>query len=326
MNRVRTLGVHVFVVASVMTTSFACKSAEVLINMSGSGSVIVEVVGPIVGGDSLAFKNKIDDLERALVVLRSPGGSLREGLAIGALIRQKGFVTAVAEDTFCASACALAWLGGRTRLMRETSKIGFHAAYVKGGSYKRESGVGNALVGAYLRDMGLSLEVIEYVTSAGPDEIQWLSFRDAIRLGIGAHSYETTLLGSQAEGPLLKSKPGGYETSARAVRNFYPRFKKLGMAGMSESVAACYKRAAELRTLTSVQYCFSIDLLAVDLSIWGEKKFKFPILPYFTAAQANNRAREILLSLAVKEDIPTMLSEWNDLTLLANISMNQPQQ
>ena len=38
-----------------------------------------------------------------------------------------------------------------------SSKLGFHAAYVQNGPYIKESGVGNAVVGAYLTDMGLNL-------------------------------------------------------------------------------------------------------------------------------------------------------------------------
>jgi hypothetical protein len=204
--------------------------------------------------------------------------------------------------------------------MKDTSKIGFHAAYVRNGPYKRESGVGNAVVGAYLTDMGLNLDAVRYVTTPGPDEIQWLSVRDAIRVGIAVYSYESTLLASRADGPAASTVSGGYETAQRAVKNFYARFEKAGMMGMSESVAACYKRAAELRTAKSVQYCFTIDLLAVDLSEWGKRTHKFAVLPYFTASQANNRAQEIIASLGNTSDIGKLLAEWQDFMLLANIA------
>src|SRR5262245_1164488 len=288
-------------------------AAEIATQPRGDGGLhIVLISGPLQRGDSQKFFEHTKPLSRAVVVLRSPGGLLDEGLAIGEQIRQKGFASAVAESTLCASACALAWLGGRPRLMKETSRIGFHAAYVQGGSYKREIGVGNAVVGAYLTDMGFNLSVVRYVTTPGLEEIQWLSTRDAIRLGIAVYSYEDTLLASHSVAPAISTESGGFPTALRAVNNFYPRFKSTGMAGMSESVAACYKRAAALRTIASVQYCFTIDLLAVDLSIWGEKTFKFPILPYFTASQASNRTQELLASLGVVNDAGQLLSQWQD--------------
>ena len=295
-------------------------AAEVTAKTYDGGLKVVSISGPLERGDSQKFWDAIKDDSKGLAIFHSPGGLLEEGLAIGEQIRHKGFASAVAENTLCASACALAWLGGRPRLMKDTAKIGFHAAYVVNGPYKRESGVGNAIVGAYLTDMGLNLNAVRYVTTPGPDEIQWLSVRDAIRVGIAVYSYEQTLLGSRADGHALSTDPGGYETAQRAIKNFYVRFKSDGMDGMSESVAACYKRAAELRAIKSVQYCFTIDLFAVDLSAWGKKTFNFPVLPYFTASQANNRAQEILTSLGNKNEVGKMLAEWQEFMLLANLA------
>lgn len=295
-------------------------AAEIAVEPHAGDLNIISISGPLESGDSQKFWGVIKGVPKGLVIFSSPGGLLAEGLAIGEQIRSKGFASAVAENTMCASACGLAWLGGRPRLMKDSSKIGFHAAYVQNGSYKRESGVGNAVVGAYLTDMGLNLNAVRYITTPGPDEIQWLSVRDAIRIGIAVYSYESTLLASRADGPAVSTASGGYETAQRAVTSFYARFKSAGMAGMSESVAACYKRAAELRTAKSVQYCFTMDLLAVDLSAWGKKTYNFPVLPYFTASQANNRAHEILASLGNTGDIGRALSEWQDLMLLANLA------
>jgi hypothetical protein len=295
-------------------------AAEIRVT-SGDGSLsTVLVLGPIEAGDSQKFGALTQGLSRALVVFGSPGGLLTEGLAIGEQLRQAGFASAVAENTLCASACALAWLGGRPRLMRDSSRIGFHAAYTEHGTDKRESGVGNAIIGAYLTNMGLGLDAIRYMTTPGPDEVQWLSTRDALRIGIDVYSYEETVLGQRASGPALSAESGNYEIAQRAVANFYTRFKSAGMAGMSHSVADCYKRAAALRTVRSVQYCFTIDLLAVDLSAWGEKTYHFPILPYFTPSQANNRTHDLLISLRIRSDLGKLLNQWQDYMLLANLA------
>jgi hypothetical protein len=86
-----------------------------------------------------------------LQFLQSDGGSVLAGIEIGEAIRLKGFQTLVVER--CASACALAWLGGTQRFMKAGAQIGFHAAYDS--DSRRESGVGNAMVGAYLNRIGL---------------------------------------------------------------------------------------------------------------------------------------------------------------------------
>jgi hypothetical protein len=64
------------------------------------------------------------------------------------------------------------------------SKIGFHAAYVLKGRGTAESGPGNAILGSYLYQLGLSEEAIVYLTQAGPMSMKWLSTEEADRHGI----------------------------------------------------------------------------------------------------------------------------------------------
>ncbi len=146
------------------------------------------VTGGITAEDSRRFIEHSSATRKAIVAFNSPGGDLRAGLTIGATIRLRGFATLVDRDAYCASACALAWLGGFHRYMRNGAKIGFHAAYVNSNGFKKETGMGNAVAGAYLNELGIPVEAIEYITKAAPDEIQWLSFRDALILGISVRS------------------------------------------------------------------------------------------------------------------------------------------
>ena len=66
--------------------------------------------------------------------------------------------------------------------MGATAHIGFHAAYLK--DTGQESGVGNALVGAYLNQIGLSESAIFYVTQSPPTSMTLLTLADAKRFGI----------------------------------------------------------------------------------------------------------------------------------------------
>jgi len=70
---------------------------------------------------------------------------------------------------------------GNPRGAATTARIGFHAASDQEGTDK---GGANALVGAFLKDIGLSYEAILYITKAPPKGMQWLNFDDAKRLGI----------------------------------------------------------------------------------------------------------------------------------------------
>jgi hypothetical protein len=117
-------------------------------------------------------------------MLSSPGGAALAGIGIGEIIRQKGFVTFVPPNTYCASACAVAWLGGAQRVVSASGRIGFHGAFDM--TTGQQSGPANALVGAYLNRLGLSSAAIVYVTRAGANAVQWLTAADATALGIDA--------------------------------------------------------------------------------------------------------------------------------------------
>jgi len=97
----------------------------------------------------------------------------------------RGEVSSLVPDgAWCASACAVAWLGGVHRLLGTGSKVGFHAAYVLKGHKATESGPGNAVLGAYLYQLGLSEDAIVYVTQAEPSSMRWLSLEQAAQYGI----------------------------------------------------------------------------------------------------------------------------------------------
>jgi hypothetical protein len=99
----------------------------------------------------------------------------------------------------CSSTCALIWLAGNPRFVLANAGIGFHAAHDSNGT----SGVGNAVIGAYLRDLGMSLAVIVFATSAPPDSVTWLTEGKAKELGLKI----IILSGRKAEPPKLPIMP-----------------------------------------------------------------------------------------------------------------------
>ena len=181
MSRVRFIGpMLILIAATTMSASGAIIQSKT--SQGGDGSVVITLQGQIELGDEKKFVNAMLPYTDGTVILSSLGGSLFAGIEIGKAIRLKGFTTIVPDGITCASACALAWLGGRVRGMGIVSKIGFHASYLRGSGQVTSSG--NALVGAYLSQLGLSSSAIVYLTKAPPSELQWLSEADAGRLGI----------------------------------------------------------------------------------------------------------------------------------------------
>jgi endonuclease/exonuclease/phosphatase family metal-dependent hydrolase len=146
--------------------------------------IIIEVNGVLLRDDGKRFEQIAAAYEKAVVVLSGDGGSLLAGIQIGTFIRLRNWPTIVPNDAVCASSCAFAWLGGTTRYMGSSARIGFHAAYVVENGQTSESGAANALLGAYLNRLGLSDSAILYITSSPPQDLQWMSLADARDLGI----------------------------------------------------------------------------------------------------------------------------------------------
>ncbi len=116
---------------------------------------VVVVQGSFEGKDGEQFFTKTGSLTAAIVRLESNGGSLVAGIQIGETIRLKGLQTLVPAGARCASACAMAWLGGTQRFMGPGAQIGLHLAY--NANSEQGTGVANALLGAYLNRVGLPL-------------------------------------------------------------------------------------------------------------------------------------------------------------------------
>ncbi len=180
------------ILACAVLSAGPARAAAISVQSAGSEKPAVVVVqGTLDVADGERFFTKIAPLATAMVRFQSNGGSVVTGIQIGEMIRLKEFHTLVPAGARCASACALAWLGGTRRFMGPGARIGLHAASdPKSGQV---TGVGNALLGAYLNRVGLSYSAVIYVAQARPDSVTWLSFADAKRLGI-----EVTLLKSAA--------------------------------------------------------------------------------------------------------------------------------
>jgi hypothetical protein len=171
----------------------------------------ISIDGEFVYADIAIFEDIAAPLSRQTIVfISSPGGNLKAGIEIGRAIHRKGFRTAVAD--VCASACALAWLAGSQRFASEDSRIGFHVAY-SGGVQKLESGMGNAIVGLYVGELGFRENVVTYITSASPNDMQWLSFRDAALLGIDVDVLDVAVPGQPRSGSAPHAPPS-YSPSA----------------------------------------------------------------------------------------------------------------
>ena len=230
--------------------------------MPSADTVLVTVTGTLILSDAEQFRQTVASLPKAIVVFRSDGGSVAAAIDIGRQIRLRNFATLVPDNTRCASACALAWLGGTQRLMGSNTHIGFHAAYNPRSG--EETGVGNALVGAYLSQIGLPDKAIVYVTQAPPKSMTWLTMPEARQVGIEVALSTITF----PKADLIVAANGGTDSNGGGETP----------AGSSSGALSFQNIAGKWCGLTT-NYEFSRDLLIVTF-LDGAPTKRFPVTGY----------------------------------------------
>lgn len=260
--------------AAVLLTNshISCSALDLDIRPLGE-LTLIEVSGHFEKEDDSLFAARTSNVTKAVVSFRSDGGSLIAGIGIGELIRSKGFSTLVPANTRCASACALAWLGGMRRYMSPDASVGFHAAYNK--SSGSETGVGNAIVGAYANRLGLSYLAVIYITQSSPTSMTWLSAEDAKKNEIDVSLLEPTSTTSSDPG-----KEGGQATSGAAIREMAGEFVSMLFtlwSGPNEKVVAALPKLYGSRVLFYGREVSDSEVLAdkaTSIDRWPQRLYK----------------------------------------------------
>ena len=109
-------------VMALLLASPVAQAASIDVRGSSGAMALVMVEGDLELADIEGFRNKVAPLTKAAVAFRSDGGSLLAGIRIGMMIRVRNFTTVVPDASQCASACAVAWLGGLHRFLGQGAK------------------------------------------------------------------------------------------------------------------------------------------------------------------------------------------------------------
>lgn len=121
------------------------------------------------------------------LILQSPGGSVRDALALGRYIRAKGIDTQMLAGEFCYSACPYLLAAGTTRDIDKDASIGVHQHYFGENTFLPAAFAvediqrGQGEVMTYLDEMGIDLLVMQHALSTPPDEIYVLLPEDLER-------------------------------------------------------------------------------------------------------------------------------------------------
>lgn len=129
----------------------------------------LEATGTITPGTADRFATEIGKRGAYVktVVLNSPGGSVQDALAMGRLIRERGFATEVGAEAYCASSCPLVFAGGKERIARKGASIGVHQVFaISSAGASTDTGMASA--------QRVSAECQRYLVAMGVDPRVWI--------------------------------------------------------------------------------------------------------------------------------------------------------
>jgi hypothetical protein len=205
----RTFGKTIFgaALAGLVFGAFAQPASAIEISKHAKDSAEVNAIlvkGVINQGDTFELQAYIASLPKKphiVIFLSSPGGNLAEGMKLGRFFYDRKIETTIETKTFCASACALAFLGGRDdsgkplRTKAANSGLGFHSftrEFDKDKSYtaddlkvvvqRTQSTV--YVVADYLKTINTDMDVIRLMLKAQNSEMNFISNDDALTLNI----------------------------------------------------------------------------------------------------------------------------------------------
>jgi hypothetical protein len=164
----------------------------------------IQLKGKIDDGDTFDLKVYLSNLPKkplVVVYLNSPGGNLREGMRLGRFFFDNKIETSVETKTACASACALAFLGGRDgttgkphRTKAANSGLGFHSfsREFDNKSYSaddlkvvvQQTQTQVFLVAEYLKSIGADLDIVRLMLKAQANQMNYISNDEALALNI----------------------------------------------------------------------------------------------------------------------------------------------
>jgi hypothetical protein len=162
---------------------------------SGHGRPGLAISGKIGPAAASWFRDRMDEAHLVagdVILLSSPGGDLNQAIIIGEMIRSRGLVTAVGiadaaghiKPSYCASACVLAYAGGKTRYGIEGSALGVHRFVTSspGRDPVAETQRTAGMVLSYMTKMGVSSSVVEAMSETR--DVRWLGAREASAMNL----------------------------------------------------------------------------------------------------------------------------------------------
>jgi len=182
----------------------------------------------------------------------SPGGNLLGGIRLGRYFKKNGIKTVIQGDSICASACALAFLGGTDRYGNKwmssttSSLLGFHA-FSKGDRTKyADSDMTQQVVAEILKygqyvDAPMDIFIRQFSTPS--NKMYWFSTQEELQFGIKV--WDTTNNRFIDNGNTAKHF--SHQSAVDFIRRYFSDLKKVPYHKSWNMLSNSMKRKVSLR-------------------------------------------------------------------------------
>jgi hypothetical protein len=162
---------------------------------SGHRRSALAISGRIGAAAASWFRDRLDEAHLVtgdVVLLSSPGGDLNQAIIMGEVIRSRGLATAVGvadssgriRPSYCASACVIAYAGGKVRIGIEGSALGVHrfVTVASGPDPVADTQRTAGVILSYVTRMGVSPSIVEAMSATA--DIRWLGLKEATAMNL----------------------------------------------------------------------------------------------------------------------------------------------
>lgn len=241
----------VLIWASMMLVAAPCYSLEYEpVEVDGTQYLVVR--GQFLPTEDISrFESALRQSNAPLIVFDSSGGNIHSAMNLGRSIRALGLNTFQIRKMECASACALAFVGG-VRRHADPGSIGVHrSSFSDEVPFDRDQAVakvqeGTADILGYLREMGVDPGFLEFSLRYDQSDIRYLSRSEMKSLGVitGDSEFSRTMPQfSDSAGGTSEAKSG--ETLEMTAIRFVQNLVELDSVDSGQALAKVRATYAE---------------------------------------------------------------------------------
>lgn len=188
-----------------MYFSPALTSSVVRIETNGRSVRALAIKGEIGAAAANWFRDRLDEAKLVpgdIVLMSSPGGRLDQAMIMGEVIRSRGLTTMVGaadaegrlRSSYCASACVIAYAGGKIREAFPGSALGVHQFTTEapkgvdaGRDMVADTQKTTGMILEYMTRMGVAPSILQAMSATR--DIRWLKEKEAFDLNLATDRY-----------------------------------------------------------------------------------------------------------------------------------------